>query len=459
MSVNDDYDDHEDETLPDAEELDPEALKEAEAAGAAVGDDPDIDTKPVPGGSQAADVPGPPPALPTVDDVISGRVPVLLVHKSHQLWQRIPQALGVARRVTGGRIGTGAVARLPRMSPDSARDFLRSCTHASLRVADPEVFALPQTGSPAKPIPSTSTRHYPWATGIPDPQAPEADKERWAQEVVYAQILAGANVLLSPTGWVTDQNAVRALREAMSWVVRTRRVLGPEVDFFVNLTLAGGWLTNPQLRQVLLNEIVESTERLWYIRVRWPIVDPRYGQLIDPGMLDGYKDLAATARLEEKILLLPNSGLTGWLATALGATGFSTGTSWPEQAFAEERKMGSTPGRPKPPAIQRYFERSVLHPLPWDDAQALSQVADHVACQCRYCRSLRADGYEKSLASSHYLVRVARLVDELGNVDRRTEALRIVRAARAFVTALPATHALTGAWLPGHLAPWEARLL
>jgi hypothetical protein len=229
---------------------------------------------------------------------------------------------------------------------------------------------------------------------------------------------------------------------------------------FVNLTLAGDWLANPVLRTMLLDEIVESTEPLWYIRVRWPIVEPRYGQLTNGPLLDGYKELAATAALEGKVLVLPNSGLTGWVATALGASGFSTGTSWPEQAFCDERRFGRQPGQSNPPAAERYFERAVLNPLLWSDAQGLGNVHGFVACQCRYCLAMRANGYSREHAGAHYLVRTARLLDDIGSTNRRLEALRSVRSAQGFQASLNGTaNAVPAVWVAKHLPEWGSRLL
>lgn len=460
----DEFDDEfEDEVEPadEADEIDTEALARAVAESESVSDDPNIDTPPVPGGSQLPDHAGSPmPELPSLSKILRGEVPTFLVHKSHQYTQRHPEVMGVARRVTQGRIGLGAVVRLPRMSPTAAKTFLDSCHHTSIRIADPEVHAIATTGSPAKPITPRHQQHYPWAKAIPTATAPQSERDAWIAQVLDAQLSAGGNVLLSPTGWVAATQAHASLQAAMSWVAQTRNVVGADTPMFVNLTLAGEWLKTPPLRKMLLQEIVESNEPLWYIRVRWPIIEPRYGQLTDAAMLDGYKQLALTAALERKVLLLPNSGLTGWMATALGASGFSTGMSWPEQAFADERRFGSQPNQPRPPHAQRYFERSVLHPLLWTDAQNLANVQAHRTCQCRYCLSMRANTHTKELAGGHYLVRAARLLDELGSTNRRLEALRIVRAAQAFVAGLDGTaNALPVKWQPRHLASWEAHLL
>ncbi len=461
MADTEDEYDEELESQDDVEDVDPESIAEAVANSENIDDDPDIDAPPLPAGSQLPDQVGASgPDMPTVGDILAGAAPVFLVHKSHQLWQRTPEALGVARRVTGGRIGLGAVIRLPRHAPAAARLFLDACHHGALRIADPEVHAIAGTGSPANSISAKNVQHYPWAAAVPALNDPPAVRNAWIADVFAAQQAAGANVLLSATGWVGAAQARNELQAAISWTAWSRQVAGSGTPMFVNLTLAGDWLANPTLRQMLLHEIVESTEAHWYIRVRWPIVDPRYGQLTDPALLDGYRELATTAALERKVLVLPNAGLTGWVATALGASGFSTGTFWPEQAFCDEPRFGRQPGQKPAPAAERYFERSVLHPLLWSDAQSLAGVAGYRPCQCRYCAAIRANGYSREYAGAHYLVRAARLLDEIGGGNRRLEALRIVQDAQAFVTALSGTaNALPAKWVPKHLPEWRARLL
>lgn len=458
--IEDDFDD-ESEPQDGDEDVDAESVARAVADSENIVDDPDIDTPVPPASSQLPDhVGSETPSMPTVEDILAGAAPVFLVHKSAQLWQRTPEALGVARRVTGGRIGLGTVIRLPRHSPTAAKLYLDACHHAALRIADPEVHAIPGTGSPAKSISPKFQAHYAWAGVMPAVTDPQAAREAWVNEVLESQSSAGANVLLSASGWVGAAQASQELQQAMSWVVLSRHVAGSSTPMFVNLTLAGDWIAMTALRQMLLHEIVESTETLWYIRVRWPKVDPRYGQLTNDALLDGYKELASTAALERKVLVLPNSGLTGWYSTALGASGFSTGTSWPEQAFCEDPVFGRPPGQKAPPPAERYFERAVLHPLLWSDAQSLASVAGHRACQCRYCLTMRANQYSREYSGAHYLVRGARLLDELGNSNRRLEALRIVQDAQAFVAGLAGTvHALPSKWVPQHLAMWRARLL
>ncbi len=453
------FDDDLDEDETD-EEVDEEALRQAGQAAGTFSDDPDIDSPAPAGGSQAPDLTdGPTPEPAALDEVLAGNAPMLLMHKSHHHAPFVPLALGVARRVTQGRIGLGTVIRLPRCSPTNAATYLSWCTHAQLRLADPEIYALPGTGAPGSPVSARYQEHYPWSVGMPDANATATERLEWVRGVLDAQHAAGATILLSASGWVSDQQAQASLKMAMGWVAESRAALEADDLMFVNLTLAGGWLANPALRAMLLDELVESSEPLWYVRVYWPIIEPRFGQLTDAALLDGYKDLAQVARQEGKVLVLPNSGLTGWVATALGASGFSTGIGWAEQAYAAQRIYANRPSQPRPERIQRYFDRTVLHPLTWLASEAMTDVPGHLGCTCRFCAQMRTENaWHPGQAGGHYLVRAARLTAEIATSNRRREARQLVADAQQFVAGVGSQHWFTGAYNPQHLAAWAARL-
>ena len=390
------------------------------------------------------------PAPASLRDMLEGRVPAFLVHRSHRHSDLVPELLGVARRAVAGQVGIGAVIRLPRMRPGKARQYLDLCAAATMKVADPEIYALAGSGAPLTYTQKMTAAH-PWASSVPT--TPEV---AWVRAVMDAQVAAGANVLLSASGWVPDTNGPAALSHAMGWVRASRTEVADE-PMFVNLTLPASWLTTKSLLNALKEELVESTEPLWWLRFYWPIVEPRYGQMRDAAILSGYRELARTAAVEDKVLILPNSGLTGWVATAWGAQGFSTGTSWTEQKYGAEPIRRSTPGQPKPPPVERFFDRTILHSLPHADHLSLRGESNHLTCHCRFCRRLAAAStYLQPVADQHYLLECARLTGQLTGRRPGHAALRAVRDAQAFTAALPT--GLTGPSRPVHLPEWESRL-
>ncbi|GAA2735238.1 hypothetical protein GCM10009867_17090 [Pedococcus aerophilus] len=454
--------DLDEDTLDREDDVDTDAMRESSQAGDVV--DASEETEIAAGDTATSDdqggaaprrrltrlSAGPPSSL---RDMLEGHVPSFLVHRSHFNAEMLPELLTVARRQVAGRAGVGAVIRLSKMRPVKARAYLDLCASATMKVADPEIYALDGSGAPDTYSPAT-TAHHAWASSVP-----AAPDPAWIRQVLDAQADAGANVFLSATGWVSDTNGRTALAEAMDWVRATRAQLADE-DMFVNLTLPSTWLTTKNLRDALKEELVESNEPLWWLRFYWPIVDPRYGQLHTPAILAGYRDLASTAAIEDKVLILPNSGLTGWAATAWGAQGFSTGMSWSEQMYGAQRRGGAVKGRPKPPRVERFFDRTILHSIPHAEHLALRGQPNHLTCGCRFCRRLAATiangTYHQPTADLHYLLECAQLTALLGGRRPGHTALREVRDAQTFIKALPT--ALTGNLRPQHLDQWETLL-
>jgi hypothetical protein len=86
----------------------------------------------------------------------------------------------------------------------------------------------------------------------------------------------------------------------------------------------------------------------------------------------------------------------------------------------------------------------------------MNGLPGHVTCSCRFCVRMRnANAWDKGAAGAHYVVRAARLVAEIATNNRRREARQIVQNAQQFAASLNGTqYALTGRYVPRHLAEW-----
>jgi hypothetical protein len=353
------------------------------------------------------------------------------------------------------KVELAAVLPLLNRKAGTGTDWMQPVRAASLRFADPQLYVKPDSGwLRLKPPSSRATSHdflnrWPGHENAPTPAR--------VREVLDAQVDAGANVMLSASGWVKDTDAAKSLNEAMAWVAASRDELEDET-MFVNLTLPSTWLTDTRLREALQEELVESREKYWFLRFQWPTVATRYGQLVDARVLDGYKKLVTLAADEDKFLFLPQTGLTGWVATALGAAGFSTGRSWASQAFDVERQGGGTGGG-RDKWTQRYFDPSILHTVERTVHQSLRGLPSAQTCACPYSRNLSvATDWDHDDAGRHNVAQSALLTNLLGARDPRARARRRVRQAQAFVQNLPSTVPLTGDSAPRHLSLWAGLL-
>lgn len=385
---------------------------------------------------------------PTLKRSLSGKVPLLMVNRSHQNAQRLHEVFGHMSAEHLKALGLGAQIRLPAMSDTRAASFMSDVEHVPVRIADPELWRVPGSGWPSAKALSTTEGKWGYLTPVPGKvSAP------WAKSVLDAQKNSGASVLLSATGWLSEANGSKSLTSAMEWVTESRQLAGND-PMWVNLTMDSKWLSDTSLRNALIDEIVESSERAWYLRFWWPEVKPRYGQLVDDALLRGYRELATATAVEGKRIYLANSGLTGWVATALGASGFSTGQAWGEQAFAAQRPMGSQKGAKRPPKIPRMFDSTVLHTMDFGEYTRLRGMPKHREYTTPYSAEIDAQGHTTERASLHYLLAVGELTASLNGTRPNFLAHKRARRGQRFIDGLSPVDQLNGISKPLHLPSW-----
>ena len=282
---------------------------------------------------------------------------------------------------------------------------------------------------------------------------PSKPSNLWIKTVIDLQEELGATVLLTPTGWVTETNGSKALTRMLAIADETRNIFSDRI-LWTNLTFDAKWLTDTSLRNTLIDEIVESDQLDWYLRFWWPEVNPRYGQLQEAAILNGYKDLVRAAELEGKRVYLPNSGLSGWILTAIGAAGFSTGQSWDEQAFAAQRIIRRAKGQKPSPRIPRLFDPTILHTIEHSEHQRLEQMSGHLSTRNPYLDEIDQTGHTAERASLHYLYEVAGLTAAIAGKRAARDAHARVKVANQFVNSLARIDQLTGINVPGHLKLW-----
>lgn len=389
--------------------------------------------------------------------------PLFLLHKSHQHSAILPAVAADIAGKHGGALHVGVAASVPRSTPQSLKRFFESMPAATLRFADPEAFARHDSLGPyiaaqrdEKPLVGRTGAHWSY---FGDPQI-GGRTATWVQDVLDTQRSVGASVLLTPGVWADPTSAPAALSEARQHAAWARAALTPGEHLAVNITLSSQWLTNVPLRDKLLNEILDMDETVFYIRVRWPLMPQTYGQLLDEAILDGYVELANVFEDNDKVLILPNTGLTGWAALAWGAHGYSTGIGSGERAFADTRVIRMKRTNPRPAPTNRTFVTDILHVTDVTTANQLDQLSGN-PCRCRFCASQRKLAqWNKELAGAHYLRQVADLTATISTSarGRRAGARRIVRAAANQASTAGQRVPLAATNEPKHLALWSARL-
>ena len=281
----------------------------------------------------------------------------------------MPRLLAQLHAAAGGNLALGVSSWLPGATAQSHAEFSSSCAAAAVRIVDPLGYlAEPQDMRVEKP----SDRAVKWAPYLCSGTASTA-------ELLDMQRERGANLLLT-SGRALD--SVRCPPLYRCGVRRGRRrpgraeargTAGPQPDRERRVA------PRPQLLDALLAELIEQEQfDIWHVRVQWPSSARAWAQPTDEKLLAGYRKLAATADDEERRLLLPQTGLTGWLMLASGAAGFGSGPSGSTQAFLEPVRGGG--GKPK---IERYFERQLLHTVERTARSLLTGTQDTRSARAR----------------------------------------------------------------------------
>jgi hypothetical protein len=389
----------------------------------------------------------------TLREILDGEVPTFIAQRSHFYSNRIPEVFAELESRHGATLGLGTSIPLAHMKSADATSYMGVHSNLPLRIVDPELHFAPNSDWPeAGELKPTMAK---WAYLR---EIPAKANTLWVRSVLKAQEDHGATVPLSASGWVSDSKPQTSLNRAMSFVRESRSEVGDDAPMFVNLAFSARWLSEAELRDMLLQEILESQEQLWHLRFYWPAMRGGRPQLMDPALLNGYREIVQTLADENRKLFLPNSGLTGWLSTALGAAGFTVGASWNDQKFAQTAIFRRRQGEKAPAAIPRLFDSALLHTMEHAEYQRLDELDGHDPIATAFADEILQDGHTKELASLHFLASVGHLQAGLSKKSPRKAALKRVRLAQEFIDGLPGVQQPVGSNLPAHLPLWRSML-
>ena len=309
-------------------------------------------------------------SLPERDDALDGTCPLFIVHRPYKYRKAVPRLLAQLHAAAGGNLALGVSSGLPAATAQSHAEFNSSCSAAAVHIIDPLGYLADSQDLRVSPPSDRAAKWAPYLGGGAMLIADLLDMQRER----------GANLLLTSGRALDPSDATRSLAALCDEGDDALAALKPGERLALNLTLSAGWLRQAKLLDALLTELIEQQQfATWHVRVQWP--SSAWAQPTDEKLLAGYRKLAATADDEERRLLLPQTGLTGWLMLAYGAAGFGTGPSGSTQAFLEPAGGGGG----KPP-IERYFEQQLLHTVERTTRPILTADPGYVQCSCPYCR-------------------------------------------------------------------------
>jgi hypothetical protein len=389
------------------------------------------------------------PSIRDRDSALDGPLPLFLIHRGGQNHKRLPHVLAQAHRAFGQDLTLGTILKLSGQSQQANRQYFEKCAPAAIRIADPGCYLLDSKilRLPKQPISNLAFKRAPYLAN------PES--EELLDEIMGAQRQVGANLLLTSGRALDGDNPKDSINKLFEEGEKALALLDKGERLALNITIPSRWLISDNLREKLLNELLDHDEQqIWYLRVQWA-AHKSYLQPGDLELLKGYKRLAELALDEERRLLLPQTGLTGWLMLAFGAKGFGSGASGTDQAFREPsygRGKGAT-------RIERYFESQLIHTVESSVHEVLARLKDYQSCECPYCGSLfGAPAWSHELAGLHQLYKTGSLSASVQQGSSKGgwhgSVRRLVRKAAAYAQ----DKDLAGINAPQHLAIWDQLL-
>ncbi|MFJ8506760.1 hypothetical protein [Streptomyces avermitilis] len=390
------------------------------------------------------------PAITGRDVALAGGRPIYLVHRGARYANFLPVVMGDLHHKKGNSLTVGAIANLPSAKAQTTSGFFRQTSVAALRIADPQCYRLDDKvlRLPPKTIGPQVLKYAPY---LADPE--DSD---WLRQVLDAQRAVGANILLTPGRALNPDDPQRSLDAAFQEADRALALSERGERVALNLTIPSRWLAGGALRNRLLDEILEQDQfDVLYVRIQWAATKA-FAPTEDSDLLMGIRRLANLCGDEGRALLLPQTGITGWLALAHGATGYGLGVSGSEQCFAE---FAFRRGRPGQQQAERYFEKQILHTLDRSALDPVQSAPGYLSCDCSYCPALfDSQPWSQPLAALHHIFAMgaltAKVHEDSMRGGRHAAVRRIVSSAKRWSSGLQ----LGSDDVPRHLAVWDQAL-
>ncbi len=370
----------------------------------------------------------------------------MIVHVGQQRDEVVAATLAGLRGISGLRFG--GTAFLPKYKTSTAQEKLDivggGCDYA---------LADPQTERMEGPL---EKRGYGRAHLLYlQREDPGASPGPFVDEVLTAQAQLGRHTVISP--WLTHGHGVgqKHLRATRRFAMEAaNHPLAKSCELLLGVAVAGGILADSNALDDFLDELVDWPDGPIYLRVVTS-TSPSYEQLRDTNLLIGLRRLVESLTSNERIVLLPLSGLAGWLMMPFGARAFGTGISASLQRLGPPRGGGGGGDR-----LRWYFLPELLGFVLHDELRLFSSLPGYTVCGCPFCAQLpldRAGGdWDFDTAGQHYLHCCGQLCASLSTAAQPRVQLqrRLGRAQSFWQMAQSAGVVVDSRSVPRHLAAW-----
>ncbi len=367
---------------------------------------------------------------------------------AHQGNQAPPVLLDFLRnRPTGLAAATGATVFIPRYNPGTLENMLNSLdSFSDLVLADPETHRL----------------HYQFADRGRARQAydylqesdPIANARRFVNNALRSQENASRATLISP--WLlhgtTPSMAFARATVRYAELARAHPLVAGGLDLMMGFAVTESVVRSDGARDDFLDEVTELDPGVIYLRVS---ITPAtsFGQYRDEAALRGWATLVESLADNDFTVLLPQSGVVGWLMTAFGAQAFGAGINNSMHRFSAPSGGFGQP-------LEWYFYEPMLTFVLRPEVGALDAALGLTGCSCRYCAQLPFGGpgnWDRNTAGLHFMTVCADMMHRCASSqDRRDHVRGVIRQADSnYQTVRSANVVLDPRSVPQHLEVWS----
>jgi hypothetical protein len=370
--------------------------------------------------------------------------PCFIGHQGHQTGDVLLDVVNtIGTSVPGARVA--ATVFVPRYKPATLAAKLGALdTTALWVVADPETHKLDD------PYEDRGKCRDDYA--YLQESDPIVNARRFVRNVLAAQVDADRDVLVSP--WLlhgavpNNDNLDATLRFAH--IARTHPLVG-DSELMLGFAVMEGIARHSAARDHFLDEVTDLDPATLYLRVcLGPTVS--WTQYRDYDVLAGLGVMVASLVENDFPVVLPLSGLVGWLMLAFGAHAFGAGVSNKLHSFTLP-----TSGFGQP--LEWYFYEPLLGFVLRTEVPALNAALGLADCPCRYCARLPLAGpgaWDGNVAGQHFLTTCAKLMHEATSAPdpRAAVAARLAAASASADQVQRSGVVLDARSEPRHLEVW-----
>jgi hypothetical protein len=290
---------------------------------------------------------------------------------------------------------------------------------------------------------------------------PLANRKRFVRNALRAQVANGRQTLISPWlihGISGDERYLEATVEFAS--IAAEHKLAEDRQLLMGLEATQEIFADKESRDRMVDEVIEGDADLpIYLRMT---IDPPESRrpFGDAESLRGLREAVEAFRDNGRRVILPQSGLCGYLMLPFGASAFGAG----RRASMERnlRPSDSSGGGGGAPPLNWYFSFDLLGPVLAEELAPL-HAAGVPVCGCPYCDEsppAPGPGFNADQAAKHFLYGCASLAEGVRQAGDPAAVVRsqVASAEDLWAQIREAGVALDNRSQENHLAAWSAAI-